>query len=54
MSAAKVAEIGFSGLLKGKTIVIPGLIDNLPVFSGKLSPRSIPTAIAYFLNQKRY
>jgi uncharacterized protein len=52
MSAAKVAEIGFSGLLKGKTIVIPGLINKMLAFSVRLAPRSIAAAIAASLNQK--
>ena len=53
MSAAEVAEIGFSGLLKGKNIVIPGVVNNLLAFSVKLSPRRLPTKIAYFLNKKK-
>ena len=52
MSAAKVAEIGFSGLLKGKTVVIPGLINKLMAFSVRLAPRRIVTAMASSLNQK--
>lgn len=52
MSATDVAEIGFSGLLKGKTIVIPGLINKLLAFSVRLAPRSVVTAIACSLNQK--
>jgi len=52
MSAAKVAEIGFSGLMKGKTIVIPGLANKLMVFSGRFAPRGVVTAIASYLNRK--
>jgi len=52
MNAAKVAEIGFSGLLKGKTIVIPGLINKLLAFSVRLTPRRVVTAIASSLNQR--
>lgn len=52
MSAAKVAEIGFSSLLKGKTIVIPGLINKLLVFLVRLIPRRVATAVASFLNQR--
>jgi len=52
MSAAKVAEIGFSGLLKGKTIVIPGLINKLLAFSVRLTPRRVVTAITSSLNQR--
>ena len=52
MSAAKVAEIGFSGLIKGKTIVVPGLINKLFAFSVRLTPRRTVTAIASSLNQR--
>ena len=52
MSAAEVAEIGFSGLLKGKTVVIPGLINKLLAFSVRLIPRRVVTAIASSLNQR--
>ena len=52
MSAAKVAEIGFYGLLKGKTIVIPGLINKLFAFSVRLTPRRVVTAIASSQNQR--
>ena len=52
MSATEVAEIGFSGLLKSKTIVIPGLINKLVAFLVRFTPRRIATAGAFFLNQK--
>jgi short-subunit dehydrogenase len=52
MSPAKVAEIGFSGLLKGKTIVIPGLINKLLAFAVRLAPRRVVTAIASSINQR--
>lgn len=53
MSAAEVAEIGFSGLLKGKTIVIPGLINKVLAFLVRLTPRRIASAGASFLNQRQ-
>ncbi len=52
MSAAKVAESGFSGMLKGKTIVIPGLINKLLAFSVRLTPRRVTTAIASFFHKR--
>ncbi len=52
MSASKVAEIGFSGLMKGKTVVIPGIANKLMVFSGRFAPRRIVSAIASYLNRK--
>ncbi|MFV1998436.1 MAG: SDR family NAD(P)-dependent oxidoreductase [Acidiferrobacterales bacterium] len=52
MSAARVAATGFSGLMNGKTIVIPGLINNLLAFSVRITPRRVITGITHFLNQR--
>ncbi len=52
MSAAEVAEIGFSGLMKGKKIIIPGLMNKLLAFSVRFTPRSIMVLIIRSLNQK--
>jgi len=53
MKAAEVAEAGFSGLMKGKTIVIPGLINKLLVFSVRFVPRRIPAAMVCYLNKRQ-
>jgi len=53
MKAAEVAEAGFSGLMKGKTIVIPGLINKLLAFSVRLIPRRIPAAMVCYLNERK-
>jgi len=52
MDAAKVAEIGFSGLMRGKKIIIPGLMNKLLAFSVRLTPRSVLVLITRSLNQK--
>ena len=52
MSAAKVAEIGYSGLMKGKAVVIPGIMNKLMVFSVRFAPRRMTRAIAGYLNRK--
>jgi short-subunit dehydrogenase len=52
MSAAEVAEIGFSGLMKGKKIIIPGLMNKIIAFSTRLTPRSVLVLITRSLNQK--
>jgi len=52
MSAAKVAEICFSGLMKEKRIIIPGLMNKLIAFSTRLTPRSVLVLITRSLNQK--
>ena len=52
MTPTEVAEIGFSGLRKGKPIVIPGLINKMLAFSARLFPRSVITAITAYLNHE--
>ncbi len=46
MSAAKVAQIGFDGLMNRKAVVIPGLINKFLVFGTRLLPRNMITAIS--------
>jgi len=41
MTAEEVADAGYQGMLKGKVIVIPGLLNKLGVQSLRLGPRSI-------------
>ncbi len=41
MSAQTVAEIGYRGLMKGKTVVIPGWKNKLLVQSLRLAPRKL-------------
>jgi short-subunit dehydrogenase len=41
MSAAEVADIGYRGMMRGKVIVIPGIINRLGVQSLRLGPRAI-------------
>ena len=52
MSAAKVAEICFSGLMREKKIIIPGLMNKLIAFSTRFTPRSVLVLITRSLNQK--
>ncbi|MHC4184064.1 MAG: SDR family NAD(P)-dependent oxidoreductase [Planctomycetota bacterium] len=53
MKAADVAEIGYSGLMKGKKIIIPGLMNKLLAYSVRLTPRSVLVLITRSLNQKK-
>jgi short-subunit dehydrogenase len=41
MSSAKVADVGYRGMMQGKVIVIPGIINKLGVQSLRLGPRAI-------------
>lgn len=40
MTASEVAKIGYHGFLKGKVIVIPGLMNRVGVQSLRISPRA--------------
>jgi uncharacterized protein len=41
VSADEVARQGYDGLMAGKTIVVPGAVNKLMVWSARLSPRAI-------------
>lgn len=46
MDAKAVALYGYKGMLKGKTIIIPGVLNKLLVFGSKLIPRKLLTTLA--------
>lgn len=50
MSAEKVARIGYKGLMKGKRLVIPGLLNRIGVATVKLAPRRLTTSVIRLLN----
>ena len=52
LNADRVAEIGFTGLMRGKEIIIPGLMNKIMAFGTRFAPRSVPASIAHFLNRK--
>lgn len=45
MTARAVAEIGYRGMMRGKAVVIPGLMNRLTVFSMRFAPRSVVAKI---------
>lgn len=49
MDAARVARAGHDGLLRGKTLVIPGLRNRALAFSVRLSPRALVTKISGYM-----
>jgi short-subunit dehydrogenase len=53
MSAARVAEIGYRGMVRGKRIVVPGVANKLLVQSNRLVPRRLSGAVIRFLQQSR-
>ncbi|HYT04297.1 MAG TPA: SDR family oxidoreductase [Gemmatimonadales bacterium] len=52
MDAAAVARVGYTGLMKGKRLVVPGLGNKLLVQSERFAPRRLVTRIARFLQER--
>src|SRR5882672_6597167 len=52
MDAKTVARAGYRGLLKGKTLVIPGFRNWLVAESIRVSPRKVVTAISRWVSEK--
>jgi uncharacterized protein len=51
MNARTVAEIGYRGLIQGRRVVIPGLMNQIGVQVVRLSPRRMVTQLTRFLNR---
>lgn len=52
MSAKAVAEAGYSGLMAGKTIVIPGFRNRFTALSVRFAPRKLVTKLARKIQEK--
>jgi short-subunit dehydrogenase len=50
MQADVVARAGYAGFRRGKTIVIPGLLNKILTFSVRLSPRAAVRQVAKLLH----
>ena len=53
MTAREVAEIGYRGMLAGKTIVIPGLRNNLLARAVGFLPRGLVTRVVRGIQERR-
>jgi short-subunit dehydrogenase len=49
MDAARVARAGHDGLRHGKTLIVPGMRNRLLAFAVRLSPRTMVTRVAGYL-----
>lgn len=49
MDAATVARAGYRGMLRGKRVVVPGVLSKLLALGSKLGPRSLVTRVAHWL-----
>ena len=52
MDARTVAELGYRGLLRGRAVVVPGLVNKLGVLSVRLLPRRLVTAVVRRLQSR--
>jgi short-subunit dehydrogenase len=52
MDAKTVARAGYRGLLKGKTLVIPGFRNWLVAESIRVSPRKMATAVSRWVSER--
>ncbi|MEX0680988.1 MAG: SDR family oxidoreductase [Balneolales bacterium] len=53
MPADKVARAGYRGLIKGKRVIIPGLLNKAGVFAVRFFPRSLVCILVSSMNRKR-
>lgn len=53
MDAAPVAEAGYRGCMKGKAVVIPGLLNKILVWVIAFSPRAMVTPISRRLQERK-
>lgn len=51
MNAKTVAQLGYEGMMKGKSIVIPGMRNQVMAASTRFAPRRVITRIARSLNE---
>jgi len=52
MTAKAVARVGYRALMKGKTLVIAGLMNRLLAESVRISPRKAVTAVSRWVNER--
>jgi uncharacterized protein len=52
MSSLDVARAGYKGMIAGKTLVIPGMMNKALAFSVRFSPRKMVTAISRNLQER--
>lgn len=54
MDSRPVAQAGYDGLMTGKTVVIPGLMNKLTVQSNRISPRKWVTGIVRQIQERSH
>lgn len=54
MPADKVAKAGYQGLIKGKKIIIPGIVNQLSAFFGRFSPHGLVLPVVEFIQKSTH
>jgi short-subunit dehydrogenase len=52
-SAADVARAGFDGMMAGRAIVVPGVVNRIGVQAIRVTPRAIVRRLIRSINDKR-
>ena len=53
LTAEKVAEIGYRKFMKGKRVIVPGVMNILTVMAIKFLPRKVVQKVVYLLQKNR-
>jgi len=53
MNAEEVAQIGYNGLMKGKSVIIAGTINKITAMSSKINPVKVSMKIVNWLQSKK-
>jgi short-subunit dehydrogenase len=53
MSAQRVAEAGYAGLMRGKAVIIPGILNKSLTVGVRLLPRAIVRSVVRFIQERR-
>lgn len=50
---ARVARVGYRGMLRGRRVVIPGALNRVVAFGTRFAPRRVATALARLAQERR-
>jgi len=53
MSAEEVAQIGYNGLMKGRSVIIAGAMNKISAMSSKITPSKVSMKIVNWLQSKK-